>query len=65
MMRKLLVLALASVMLLSACHTVRGAVHGIGKDTAAAGTWIQEKVPADQNQPYAQQPVEQQPVQQY
>ena len=65
MMRKLLVLALASVMLLSACHTFRGAVHGIGKDTAAAGTWIQEKVPAARYQPYAQQPVEQQPVQQY
>ena len=36
-MRKLLVLALASMMLLSACNTFRGAVNGVGKDTAAAG----------------------------
>lgn len=57
-MRKLLVLALASMMLLSACNTFRGAVNGVGKDTAAAGVWIQEKVPADQQQ---QQPVQQQP----
>ncbi len=46
-MRKLLVLALASMMLLSACNTFRGAVNGVGKDTTAAGTWIQEKVPAN------------------
>lgn len=45
-MRKLLILALASMMLLTACNTFRGAVNGVGKDTAAAGTWIQEKVPA-------------------
>ena len=45
-MRKLLILALASMTLLTACNTFRGAVNGVGKDTAAAGTWIQEKVPA-------------------
>ena len=63
-MRQLLILALASVTLLSACHTFRGAVHGVGKDTAAAGVWIQEKVPVDQTQPY-EQPAQQQPVQPY
>ncbi len=47
-MRKLLVLVLASVAFLSACNTVRGTVNGVGKDTAAAGVWIQEKVPANQ-----------------
>lgn len=53
-MRKLLVLTLACTMLLSACNTFRGAVNGVGKDTAAAGTWIQEKVPAPTQQPVPQ-----------
>lgn len=55
-MRKLLVLALAGTVLLSACNTFRGAVNGVGKDTAAAGTWIQEKVPAEPSQQPVPQP---------
>lgn len=46
-MRKLLALMALSLVVLTACHTVRGTVNGVGKDTAAAGTWIQEKVPAN------------------
>ena len=62
-MRKLLILALASMMLLSACNTFRGAVNGVGKDTSAAGAWIQEKVPSDQTQQPAAQPSVQKPQQ--
>jgi predicted small secreted protein len=47
-MRKLLALLAMSLVVLTACNTVRGTVNGVGKDTAAAGVWIQEKVPANQ-----------------
>ena len=46
-MRRLLALVAVSLIVLSGCNTVRGTVNGVGKDTAAAGTWIQEKVPAN------------------
>ena len=47
MMRKLLALVAVSLIDLTGCNTVRGTVHGVGKDTSAAGNWIQEKVPAN------------------
>ena len=47
-MRKLFALVVISLIVLTGCNTVRGTVHGVGKDASEAGTWIQEKVPANQ-----------------
>lgn len=47
-MRKILLLAVTAVFVLSGCNTVKGTVNGIGKDTQKAGEWVQEKVPAPQ-----------------
>lgn len=47
-MRKLFALLAMSLMVLTACNTVRGTVNGVGKDIAVVGVWIQEKVPANQ-----------------
>lgn len=46
-MRKLVALVVMSLIVLAGCNTVRGTVNGVGKDTSAAGGWIQEKVPAN------------------
>lgn len=47
-MRKLLILAIIAALGLAACNTIKGTVHGVGKDTEKAGQWVQEKVPAPQ-----------------
>ena len=47
-MRKILLLTVAAVFVLSSCNTVKGTVNEIGKDTQKAGEWVQEKVPAPQ-----------------